>query len=230
MRVTSWLALGCVSLLACGDGSPGNTRPTIEGATLSTPEDTPLSVPIVASSGSGASPVFSVGAAGHGKVSGTAPALTYTPDPDYHGSDSFTVSVSNGVENASAVINIAVAAVNDAPIAKPDALATNEDTQLTLATGSLLQNDTDIDGDTLSVTAVGNPVHGTVELVEGSIHFLPTRDYVGDATFEYTISDGSATATAIVTVAVGGDNDAPVAKAMSSLAQLRQSAICRTRG
>ncbi|MEA1914549.1 MAG: tandem-95 repeat protein, partial [Campylobacterota bacterium] len=84
------------------------------------------------------------------------------------------------------------------------AISTNEDTALTITAESLLANDTDLDGDTLSISAVGNATHGTVSLdANGNVVFIPDADYSGEATFEYTISDGNggtSTATANVVV------------------------------
>ncbi|MEA2028616.1 MAG: tandem-95 repeat protein, partial [Campylobacterota bacterium] len=92
-------------------------------------------------------------------------------------------------------------------------LETNEDTSLTITADSLLANDTDADGDTLSITAVTATAntHGTVELVDGNIVFTPEANYNGEAKFDYTISDGNGgTDTATVTLNVESVNDVPV--------------------
>jgi len=90
-----------------------------------------------------------------------------------------------------------------------DALVTNEDTPLTIAPSLLLSNDSDVDGDALHITSVQDATHGTVEIVDGQIVFTPDANYNGDATFTYTISDGSLTDTATVTLHVNPVNDAP---------------------
>jgi len=94
-------------------------------------------------------------------------------------------------------------------------LVTNEDTPLIIAPSTLLANDSDVDGDTLSIVSVATTdnTHGTVEIVNGQIVFTPDANYNGDATFTYTISDESLTdtATATVTLHVNSVNDAPVA-------------------
>ncbi|WP_162617933.1 VCBS domain-containing protein, partial [Salinicola halophilus] len=89
-------------------------------------------------------------------------------------------------------------------------LTTAEDTAIYLRPEDLLANDTDIDGDTLSVTGVGNASHGSVAFIDGAIVFTPDADYNGPATFEYTISDGQGGSdTATVTLFVTPVNDAP---------------------
>ena len=98
-------------------------------------------------------------------------------------------------------------------------LVTNEDTALTIMPATLLGNDTDVDGDALFITSVTQPdvTQGTISTTSDasghitSIIFTPTKDYNGNATFTYTISDGNGgTDTATVTLHVKPVNDAPV--------------------
>ncbi len=84
----------------------------------------------------------------NGTVTFTASGVTYTPDPNFHGSDSFTYTVSDGHGGTdTATVAVTATAVNDAPEAKDDAVSTAEDTAAPVA---VLTNDTDVDGDTLS--------------------------------------------------------------------------------
>lgn len=79
------------------------------------------------------------------------------------------------------------------PVAVDDVRTTLEDTTLLLPpTGpqSLVANDTDPDGDDLTVTAVSAAVGGTVDLAGGSVRFAPTTDFCGTGGFDYTVSDG----------------------------------------
>jgi VCBS repeat-containing protein len=93
-------------------------------------------------------------------------------------------------------------------------LVTAEDNALTINASTLLKNDSDVDGDTLSVTSVQNATHGSVTLNNGVITFTPDANYNGDATFQYSISDGKGgTANATVTLYVTPVNDAPVVSA-----------------
>ena len=103
---------------------------------------------------------------------------------------------------------------NRNPVANADSKSTSEDTALTFAASDLTANDTDADGDALSVTAVTGTAntHGTVSLASGDITYTPAGDYNGAATFTYQISDGNGgTATGTVNVTVSAINDAPVA-------------------
>ncbi|MDR5895151.1 retention module-containing protein, partial [Larsenimonas suaedae] len=134
---------------------------------------------------------------------------------------SVTVTASDGELTSTATKAVTINRVNDAPVAEADsadpsagndALTTAEDTALTIAPGTLLANDSDADGDTLTITGVSGGQGGTAALnADGTITFTPDADFNGDATFRYTVSDGQGGSdTATVTVAVTGVNDAAV--------------------
>ena len=105
--------------------------------------------------------------------------------------------------------------VNELPLAMGDQCATNEDQTLVLgAANGVLANDTDEDGDPLFVadsgTRTADGIGGTVTLaVDGSYTYTPPPNGNGEATFEYTVSDGLETATAEVVLTVIPVNDPP---------------------
>ncbi|NQD96090.1 cadherin-like domain-containing protein, partial [Pseudomonas sp. CrR25] len=89
-----------------------------------------------------------------------------------------------------------------------------EDQALTINPSTLLGNDSDRDGDALSIIAVQGATHGSVALVNGNVVFTPVGNYSGPATFTYTVSDGKGgTATATATINFKAVNDVPVAAA-----------------
>src|SRR5213075_3252602 len=83
--------------------------------------------------------------------------------------------------------------VNDAPVAADDAYTTAEDTPLTVSAVGVLANDTDVDGDTLTVALVNGPGHGSVTLNgDGSFTYAPTANFNGTDSFTYRANDGTA--------------------------------------
>ncbi|MGE2832750.1 Ig-like domain-containing protein [Mycobacterium sp. SMC-4] len=137
--------------------------------------------------------------------------FTYTPDADYHGTDTFTYTVNDGTTTSSvATVSLTINSVNDAPVAGNDGFTVGEDTPLA---GNVLTNDNDVDRDTLTATVVTGPAHGTLILnADGSFSYIADPDYNGVDSFTYRASDGSTTGnTALVTIAVTAVNDAPVA-------------------
>lgn len=76
---------------------------------------------------------------------------------------------------------------NNPPIAQDDSATTNEDASITI---DVRANDSDPDGDILSLTLATQPAHGTVQFINGQIRYTPSIGYVGDDEFLYTISDG----------------------------------------
>jgi len=137
--------------------------------------------------------------------------FTYTPNNNFNGVDSFEYTISDGNGGTdTATVTITVVGVNDAPVAVDDSASTDEDTEVTI---SVLNNDSDPDGDVLTVISNTNPSNGTVVFNEdGTFTYTPNNNFNGTDSFEYTISDGNGgTDTATVTITVGGVNDAPVA-------------------
>ena len=82
--------------------------------------------------------------------------------------------------------------VNTNPVANDDIAATAEDTALVLPVGTLLANDTDVNGDTLTVLSVQGAVNGIVSLAAGNVTFTPMANYFGPASFTYTVATATA--------------------------------------
>ncbi len=136
--------------------------------------------------------------------------VTYTPDDNYVGKDTFTYVVTSGGVSESTTVTVNVTPVNDAPVAKDDIATTQENTAVTI---DVLTNDTDVDGDKLSIESASVPKEqGTVEVVDGKLVFTPAENFNGDAEITYTVTDGELTDEAKVTVTVNPVNDVPTIK------------------
>ncbi len=159
-------------------------------------------------------------------------SFSYNHNGDEEDSDSFTYIANDGADDsAPATVTIMVTPENDAPVAVDDAVETNEDTEVVFAVHT---NDTDVDGDSLSVAAInGTDVMagdgqaiavaggGTLTLnADGRLSFNPNGEFEdlapGDSrevTATYQITDGrGGTDDGTVTIMVTGENDAPVAE------------------
>ncbi|MFN6037749.1 MAG: Ig-like domain-containing protein, partial [Bacteroidota bacterium] len=114
--------------------------------------------------------------------------VTYTPNPNFNGSDSFTYAIcdtSNFCDTA--VVYINVTPVNDPPDAVTDNASTGINTSVTV---DVQQNDSDIDGNTLTTSIVTLPANGTVQIINGdSIVYTPNNNYIGPDYFLYQICD-----------------------------------------
>ncbi len=156
----------------------------------------------------------------HGSTSvntGTG-VVTYVPDDDYSGIDTFYYRVDDvyGGQSAVAKVTITVTAVADDPVAVADVAETNEDEPIIV---DVLANDTDSDtGDSMDsstlIVAI-QPLHGVATVESGQILYEPEIDYTGSDVFSYTVRDstGRLSNSAEVRVNIAGINDAPVALA-----------------
>ena len=145
-------------------------------------------------------------------------SFTYVPNSDFFGTDSFIYEISDGRGGtAQATATLTIAGVNDAPVTVNDSYSVNEDTLLfpVLGLNDLIANDTDVDGDTLSVTTtpVTDVANGTLILnSDGTFQYSPNQDFNGTDSFAYEVTDGAGgSAIGVATITVNAVNDAPVA-------------------
>ena len=194
--------------------NPVNDAPVAADDNATTNEDTAVIISVLANDTDVEGDVLTitgVGAASNGTVVDNGDGtVTYTPDADFNGSDSFTYDISDGNGGTdTATVSVTVDPVNDAPVAADDSATTNEDTAVII---SVLANDTDVEGDVLTITGVGAASNGTVvDNGDGTVTYTPDADFNGSDSFTYDISDGNGgTDTATVSVTVDPVNDAPV--------------------
>ncbi len=126
-------------------------------------------------------------------------------DSGPRGDEDFAYTLSDGVSIDLVHVDVDIRCVNDAPMAVDDFYFVEHDAPGVISTDYLLSNDVDVDwGDepSLFVSAVGNPTNGSVHLSD-QLTFTPAAGFCGVAEFDYTVSDGTATDTGHVRVAVG---------------------------
>lgn len=153
----------------------------------------------------------------HGTVTVSGHDVTYTPAEGYAGPDTIAYTVCDAA-NACDVGAVAVTVAlppNSAPVAVTDVVTVTEGTPLTFDPRA---NDTDADGDTLLLTTLVQPAHGTATTDGSTVTYTPAAGYSGPDSFTYTVCDTTPacdTGTVDVTVqqAAPPVNNAPVADA-----------------
>jgi VCBS repeat-containing protein len=139
--------------------------------------------------------------------------FVYTPAPNFSGTDTFTYQANDGTSNSNvATVTITISASNDAPTGSDDIYSTTEGVALTLPAPGVLANDTDLDGDNITATALTLAAHGTVALnPNGSFTYTPNGGFVGTDSFTYQVNDGTThSAPVTVTIQVNATNAIPV--------------------
>ena len=195
--------------------------PVARNDSASTPEDTPVDIDLAANDTDPdgdldpTSITILSGPSNGSVIDNGDGTVTYTPDANYSGTDSFTYEICDLAGNcavAAATVTAQVVAVDDPPVAVDDTLAATENTPVTWDVSA---NDTDPDGDLDSTTVaiLSGPVHGTlVNNGDGTVTYSPDSGYDGPDSFVYEICDSTgACDTATGSITVAGTNDPPVA-------------------
>jgi len=181
--------------VAVDDAASGDEDTVLSGNVLANDSDVDLDPLTVTGNSNPANGTLILAASG---------GWTYTPAPDFNGTDSFTYTVSDGQGGtATATVALSVTAVNDAPVAVDDAVDTFEETPISI---NVLENDFDIETG-VTLQSVENSTNGSAMILEnGDILYTPDDEFDGIDSFTYTISDGQGgTATGTVTVTVAPD-------------------------
>ncbi|NNF60478.1 MAG: tandem-95 repeat protein, partial [Gammaproteobacteria bacterium] len=143
-------------------------------------------------------------------------SFSYTPADDFCGADSFTYHATDGTADSNiATVSIAVACVNDAPVANGQSVSTPEDTALAITlTGS------DADGDTLSFTVVTgpDPAKGTLSGTAPNLTYTPLANFNGADSFTFVVNDGTADSSSVaVALTINPVNDQPELASFSAV-------------
>ncbi len=160
------------------------------------------------------------GASGLVAVTNGGADVSYTPNANFNGADSFTYTISDGNGGSdTATVNITVTSVNDAPNAVDDSATVDEDSGANAV--SVFANDSILPdtGETLTITAKTNGANGTVAITGNGtgLTYAPNAGFNGTDSFTYTVSDGNGgTDTATVSVTVTAVNDAPTLDAIGN--------------
>ena len=138
--------------------------------------------------------------------------ISYTPNADYFGEDSFTYTIEDDHGSAdTATVYVTISNTNDAPVAEDDLYDLDEDATTTIF--DVLNNDYDLDDEMFILDSISETDNGgSISLFANQIQYTPAENFNGIETFTYTIIDGDeVTDTALVTINVASVNDAPTA-------------------
>ena len=185
---------------------PVNDRPTAESYSVTIGEDTSVALVLGGDDIDGDELTFEVASPpANGELSGALPNLTYTPNPNYSGSDTFTYTSSDGgLTSAEATITVHVGATNDPPEASDLAVLTDEDVPVDITLTA-----TDPDGDPLSYSLNGTAIEGVLSGIAPDLTYTPAPNWYGSESFSYTVADGVFEIVAWVTITVAAINDPP---------------------
>lgn len=140
-------------------------------------------------------------------TSGPNGTIVYTPKTGYVGGDIFTYTISDGQKTSTASVTVSVkdnVELNQAPVASNDTASTTANNAVNI---SVLANDSDPDGDAISLSNIGTPSNGATAIgANSTITYTPDAGFVGTDTFSYVITDGQKPSTANVTVTVTASN------------------------
>ncbi|WP_460151466.1 beta strand repeat-containing protein, partial [Priestia megaterium] len=189
--------------------TPVNDAPTVPNYTFSTQEDSPVIGAIVGTDVDGNPLSYQLQVAPTNGVAAVNAdgTFSYQPNPNFNGTDQFTVLVSDGQGGtAVSTVTINVIPVNDPPI--------TSNVSFTIAEDSTLINQivaVDPDGDSLTFSLQAAPGNGVAVVnVDGTFSYQPNLNFNGTDRFTVLVSDGQGgTAVSTVTVIVTPVNDAP---------------------
>lgn len=177
-----------------------NRAPIAVDLSVTTDEDTPVAVRLLAGDPDGDSMTFRiVTAPSLGRLSGAMPSVVYTPFQDVHGTDTFTYVATDGLlTSAPATVRIVIQPVNDPPVAGSMIVTLLQDGIVGLVLGAI-----DVDGDALRFEVMTPPAHGELSGTPPDVVYRPNAGFAGTDRFEFRAHDGqAASATATVTLQV----------------------------
>jgi len=180
--------------------TPVNDAPVAQAQAVTTAEDTLKSIPLAGSDLEGDALTYTVVTPPvRGTLGGTPPNFTYTPQENYHGADSFTFRVNDGIaDSAPALVEIMITPVNDAPVAADQSVETPEG-----VAKDVFLTATDIDLDVLSFAIVTSPASGSLSGTPPNLTYTPAPGFQGTDSFSFKANDGAADSPpATVTVTV----------------------------
>ena len=191
--------------------NPVNDKPVGDFQSVSTDEDEDVAVVLTGFDVEGDSLTFDIATPpSHGSLSGSPPNLTYTPNANYYGSDSFTFTANDGsLSSDPATVSITIDPVEDVPVAFSQSVLMEVNASIDITLEGF-----DGDGDPLTYQVTQFPTHGSLVIGGGDqniVTYRPAEDYAGNDHFEFAVSDGKYTSSSAAVEILVVNNSPPVA-------------------
>lgn len=188
----------------------GATAPNVGADTAMTTQSKPVKINVLdndSAANGGTLTIISVSKPQFGTATTDGKSVTYTPNANFTGTDTFSYVISDGkggISTGSVAITVNdPGGGNQLPTAANDTVTTKAGTAVTI---DVLANDTDPNGDSLTITIDGPPSHGTATVDHGKVIYTPATGFSGSDSLSYIVTDGKGgTATATVTITVTGE-------------------------
>ncbi len=179
-----------------------NDAPVAVTDSTTTDEDMAVNISVLANDSDIALDALSIqsvtqGTNGSASINGTT--VVYTPTANWSGNDSFTYTITDGELTATETVTVTVNAVNDTPVVADDSATVDENDSAVI---NVLDNDSDIDLDTLTIESVTQGSNGTVSFDATTVTYTPVTGFSGADSFTYSVTDGTETTTATVSITV----------------------------
>lgn len=191
-----------------------NDAPTAKAQAVRVGEDGSLPIVLSGTDADGPSPIaYSIARApANGTLSGTPPAVTYQPKPNFFGSDSFDFRVADGAGAAAvARVDVTVDPVNDRPVANAITVTVPRN-----GVGTIVLSGSDVENSTLAYIMNSQPASGALSGTPPNLTYRPAQNFSGSDSFTYSTSDGSLTSvSATVSIQVLSGNTAPTATSVT---------------
>ena len=179
---------------------PVNDAPVASAQTFTLVEDASAEMVLAATDADGDLLTYAVlTPPAHGSLSGVAPRLTYTPAPNFFGTDRFTWIARDPSlsESVPATVSLMILPVNDAPVAATAEVETDEDVPV-----AIVLSGSDVDGDDLTYRILTSPRHGTLSGTVPHLTYTPAPDFAGLDAFTFKVFDDALAESNLATVAL----------------------------
>ncbi|MDG0964229.1 MAG: S8 family serine peptidase, partial [Opitutales bacterium] len=182
--------------------TPKNEAPQVMDSTFALEEDGKLPIKLIASDPDGDSITFSIlEKPKNGTISGSGPSYTYTPKVNYHGTDSFAVSASDGkLKSKTAIIYLNVTGKNDAPSFVSTLKALSVGYRETPYRMQLKV--TDPDSENLTIQVKNQPKQGRCFINGTELLYLPDPGFTGMEEINLEVSDGKLSGRTVLTLPI----------------------------